>query len=125
MAALQELGVNVGDHVRRRADDEAGGLFGASDGKVRLQLHSGTRVRVSFSSFLEEEWSTLVPKPQPTLVEDVTGLEPSQSFEATLAKQHADIFYRAPSRSTISSSSCFKFASLSVHAHAVHAQSRW
>ena len=75
---LQEAGFAVGQHVRRKADQETGMLMAMEHGRVKLRQPSGSIVRVSIDSFLAGHWQVFTPKPEPQTVEDLSLYSPAK-----------------------------------------------
>ena len=78
---LQEAGFAVGQHVRRKADQETGMLMAMEHGRVKLRQPSGSIVRVSIDSFLAGHWQVFTPKPEPQTVEDLSLYSPAKFHE--------------------------------------------
>lgn len=74
---LKEAGFAVGQHVRRKADQETGMLMAMEQGRVKLKQPSGSIVRVSIDSFLAGHWQVFTPKPEPQTVEDLSLYSPA------------------------------------------------
>ncbi|CAE7693022.1 unnamed protein product [Symbiodinium sp. CCMP2592] len=73
---LEEAGFSVGQHVRRKADQETGQLMAMELGRVKLKQPSGSIVRVSIDSFLAGHWQVFTPKPEPQTVDDLSVYSP-------------------------------------------------
>ncbi|CAJ1452428.1 unnamed protein product [Effrenium voratum] len=61
VAVLQELGYQVGDHVRRKADRTQGVIKDIQKEKVRVEV-DGVTCKVFLAAFMSQEWVRVVPK---------------------------------------------------------------
>ena len=57
---LQELGYQVGDHVRRKADRTQGVIKDIQKEKVRVEV-DGVTCKVPLAAFMSQEWVRVVP----------------------------------------------------------------
>ena len=71
---LTEAGLAVGQHVRRKADQESGMLVAIESGRVKLKQPSGSLARASIDSFLAGHWQSSLRLPRIGCIHDCMSI---------------------------------------------------